>query len=96
MMVTEEGKSSQLMQKPLYKTLVYYAAVIVIVALVNILPGFKSGPCTPNLDFFIPILAFLCSIVLCVINGVRLMMYSSKKQSPINNPVGPCVPELYI
>lgn len=69
----EENKRSRLMPNPAYKTLLYYAIVITVIVLVNRLPEFKSGPCTPNLDFLLPVLAFLFSIVLLVTNGIRLI-----------------------
>jgi hypothetical protein len=60
-------------KKPVYRTLLYYVVVIVVVGLFNVLPGFKSGPCTPNFDVLSVFLAFIGTVVLFVINGVRLM-----------------------
>lgn len=53
------------------KTLVFYALAIIAIVLINISGEFKSGPCTPNLDFFS--ILFLCpvSFVFMMINAVK-------------------------
>lgn len=71
----EQSLSARSQLSPLKKTLLYYVVVIVPVFLVNIVPGFKSGPCTPNLDFLLPFLAFWISVILLVVNIVKLIVH---------------------
>ncbi|MES2266511.1 MAG: hypothetical protein V4520_07110 [Bacteroidota bacterium] len=58
--------------KPVYRTLTYYAIAIAAVCLFNILPGFKSGPCSPNFDVLSAFVLFGGSIILLGVNLVRL------------------------
>jgi hypothetical protein len=60
--------------KPVCRTLIYYAIAITAVILFNILPGFKSGPCTPGLDLLSAFVLFLGSIILLGVNVVRLKL----------------------
>ncbi|RFZ90484.1 hypothetical protein D0C36_22130 [Mucilaginibacter conchicola] len=58
--------------KPLHYTLAYYVIVIVAITLFNVLPGFKSGPCTPNLDVLSIFLSFFGAVLLLCVNLIRL------------------------
>ncbi|MBL4678210.1 MAG: hypothetical protein JKY70_18695 [Mucilaginibacter sp.] len=60
--------------KPLHYTLAYYAIVIIVVTLFNILPGFKSEMCGPNLDLISIFLSFLGAIFLLLVNLIMLKM----------------------
>lgn len=58
--------------KPVYRTLIYYAIVLPATILFNTLPGFKTGPCTPNFDLLSIAIMFFGAIVLLIVNLVRL------------------------
>jgi hypothetical protein len=56
----------------------YFIAVLTII-LINFSGKFKSGPCTPNLDFFSVIFLGLLNLILLIINGV--LAFVMKKQT---------------
>ncbi|MFD0765217.1 hypothetical protein ACFQZI_10175 [Mucilaginibacter lutimaris] len=60
--------------KSVYRTLIYYSVTLTAVVLFNILPGFKSGPCTPGLDILSGFVLFLGSIILLGVNLIRLKL----------------------
>ena len=51
-------------------TTIFYVISIITVVSINLSGKFKSGPCTPNLDFFSIILVAILSIILLIINAI--------------------------
>jgi hypothetical protein len=54
--------------------------MLVIVGLVRNIDSFESGPCTPNLDFILPMLAFPISLFL-TIRGINSVLNDRKNVS---------------
>jgi len=69
---TSKGYSSV---KPVSRTLLYYLLAISLILFFNIAPGFKTGPCTPNVDILSIMLAFFGAVVLLAINGIQIVRY---------------------
>lgn len=58
--------------KPTRRTIIYYAVAIPLLIFVECSGAFKSGPCTPNLDMLLFLLALIVTPILFVISAVRL------------------------
>lgn len=65
-------------KRRLFKIVAYYIIAIVLVVLLNVLPGFKSGPCTPNFDFFSILFLGIASFAL-TIKSIYSWFASSKR-----------------
>jgi hypothetical protein len=66
-----EGKLNH-NRRPVAKTLLFYAVAFLLILAVNTLPGFKSGPCTPNLDILSLFVTFIVAVSLLIINVIKL------------------------
>lgn len=51
-------------------SIIFYFIAVLTIILINTSGKFKSGPCTPNLDFFSVIFLGLLNLILLIINGV--------------------------
>lgn len=52
----------------------FYVLFIMVIIAINVSGKFKSGPCTPNLDFLSVFLLVILNVVLLLINGIRAFL----------------------
>ncbi len=51
--------------------LLYHGISLIAIAIVTQSKEFRSGPCTPNLDVFLPFLIFIADIALFAISTIK-------------------------
>jgi uncharacterized membrane protein len=60
-------------------SVIFYVIAILTIVLINVSGQFKSGPCTPNLDFLSVFLLAILNIILLIFNG--LLAFVLKKET---------------
>lgn len=51
-------------------SIIFYVISIITIVIINLSGKFKSGPCTPNLDFASVFLVAILSIILLIFNAI--------------------------
>ena len=51
-------------------SILFYIISIIAVVTINLSGQFKSGPCTPNLDFFSIFIVAILNVILLIINAI--------------------------
>lgn len=51
-------------------SITFYAISIIAIVLINLSGAFKSGPCTPNLDFLSIFVVAILNVILLIINTI--------------------------
>ena len=51
-------------------SITFYAISLLTVVITNLSAEFKSGPCTPNLDFFSIFFVAILNVILLIINSI--------------------------
>lgn len=51
-------------------SIIFYVVSLVVIVIINLSGQFKSGPCTPNLDFFSIFLLVVLNVILLITNAV--------------------------
>jgi hypothetical protein len=57
--------------KPVLHTLIYYVVAFATVIYIEKSGNFRSGPCTPNLDIFAPLMFFIISVIMMIVNVTK-------------------------
>ena len=51
-------------------SIIFYVISVIAILIINLSGQFKSGPCTPNLDFFSIFIVAILNIILLIINAI--------------------------
>ncbi|POY41009.1 hypothetical protein C3L50_00330 [Flavobacterium alvei] len=51
-------------------SIIFYVISIIAVVIINLSGQFKSGPCTPNLDFFSIFIVAILNVILLITNAI--------------------------
>jgi hypothetical protein len=52
-------------------TLIYYVVAFAAVIYIEKSGNFRSGPCTPNLDIFAPLMFFIMSVIVMIVDVTK-------------------------
>lgn len=60
-------------------SIIFYAISIIAIVIINLSGEFKSGPCTPNLDFLSVFFLVILGIILLIFNAI--LAFGLKKET---------------
>jgi len=51
-------------------SIIFYVISIIVIVIINLSGQFKSGPCTPNFDFFSIFIVAILNVILLITNAI--------------------------